>query len=361
MLDRGRHVVEIRKGSGHEWIRYPVDYTIGSKWQQAYATRLSDGRLLVFPIQYSRLQEAWVNYWEIVDARGSPRTAISQFHEIPADATYQTACAACHTSQLRLDTGVGSSAVPVFREAGINCEMCHGPSRPHVERMTRGNRTSTARADTPVDFTRIAPEQSVAICAQCHAQSAVHEAAAGGAINYSARGAWYRTYPTHLLSDFPRAAFYRDGRFRATTFISEAFARSACFRKGAATCVSCHDPHPSDAAANPTSLKFIADDSEMCTQCHAGLREDPARHTRHRAGTEASRCVSCHMPRIADALLFAARSHQIDDVPDAAMTARFGLADSPNACLACHGDKDVAWLQAQMAGRPARQTPQALR
>ena len=30
------------------------------------------------------------------------------------------------------------------------------------------------------------------------------------------------------------------------------------------------------------------------------------------------------MPRIAEALLFKARSHQIDDIPDAEMTARFG-------------------------------------
>ena len=55
-------------------------------------------------------------------------------------------------------------------------------------------------------------------------------------------------YPTHLLSSFPATALYRDGRFRATTFISEAFARSQCFQTGGATCASCHDPHPPDAA-----------------------------------------------------------------------------------------------------------------
>jgi predicted CXXCH cytochrome family protein len=349
--DDDRHFIEIRKGSSNQWVRYPVDYTIGSKWQQAYATRLADDRVLVFPIQYSRLRSAWVNYWEIVDARGSRRTAISQFHENPADAVYQNTCAPCHTSQLRVEDRAGTPAAAIFRETGINCEMCHGPSLTHVERMKSGLRTSRAGVETPVDFTRISPEQSVAICAQCHAQSAVHDAQPGGAVNYSERGAWHRTYSTHLLSSFPRAAFYRDGRFRATTFISEAFARSQCFRKGGATCVSCHDPHPSDAATNPTSLKFSADSNEMCLQCHADFRQTPARHTRHEAGSEASRCVSCHMPRIADALLFKARSHEIDDVPDAAMTARFGNDDSPNACLSCHRDRDAAWLQLQMTAR----------
>lgn len=80
-------------------------------------------------------------------------------------------------------------------------------------------------------------------------------------------------------------------------------------------------------------------------------RNGPRRHTRHEPGTEASRYVSCHMPRIAEALLFKARSHEIDDVPDAAMTARFGNEDSPNACLSCHRDRDAAWLQLQMATR----------
>jgi hypothetical protein len=55
------------------------------------------------------------------------------------------------------------------------------------------------------------------------------------------------------------------------------------------------------------------------------------------------------MPRNMDALLFRARSHQIDDIPDAAMTARFGEDDSPNACLTCHRERDAAWLAAQLA------------
>lgn len=66
------------------------------------------------------------------------------------------------------------------------------------------------------------------------------------------------------------------------------------------------------------------------------------------AGIEASRCVSCHMPRIMEALLFPARSHEIDDVPEASMTERFGHDNSPNACLTCHRDRGVAWLREKM-------------
>jgi predicted CXXCH cytochrome family protein len=354
MTDGTRHFIEIRRGDNGEWVRYPVDYVIGSKWQQAYATKLPDSRLLVFPIQYSRLRSAWINYWELVDAPGSPRTDIPQFHRAPADAIYQTTCAPCHTSQLSFARGAVQPAA-AFREPGINCEMCHGPSLDHVERLKTGIKAASRAAATPVSFRRLSADRYVAVCAQCHAQSAVHDAQAGGAVNYSETGEPFRTYSLELPAAFSRKAFYRDGRYRATTFISEAFARTECFRKGDATCGSCHDPHPPNAAQNPTSLKFSEDADTMCVQCHTDWRDRPERHTRHAAGTEASRCVSCHMPRIMEAVLFQARSHEIDDIPDAEMTGRFGNAGSPNACLSCHATRDAAWLHNSLAAfRPAK-------
>ncbi len=348
VTDGSKHFIEIRNGENGQWSRYPVDYVIGSKWQQAYATTLPDSRLLVFPIQYSRLRSAWVNYWKIVDAPGSPRADISRFHRVPQDAVYQSTCAPCHTSQLSFPNGAARPADATYREGGINCEMCHGPSLDHVERLKGRRSAQLPASSSPISFRRLPAEQYVAVCAQCHAQSAVHDAQPGGEVNYSQTGAPVRTYPTELPSSFSRKAFYRDGRYRATTFISEAFARSACFRQGGATCGSCHDPHPADAAANPNSLKFREDADAMCVQCHSALRDRPERHTRHAAGSEAGRCVSCHMPRIMEAVLFQARSHEIDDIPDAEMTERFGSVDSPNACLSCHRDRDSAWLRTGM-------------
>jgi predicted CXXCH cytochrome family protein len=349
VMEGTRHAIEIRRADSGQWVRYPVDYVIGSKWQQAYATKLPDSRLLVFPIQYSRLRSAWVNYWEMVDAPGSARTDISQFHRAPADAVYQTSCAACHTSQLSFGGGATQPGAATFREGGINCEMCHGPSLGHVERMKGGSKAGAGAAATPVSFRRLSADRYVAVCAQCHAQSAVHDAQPGGAVNHSETGEPFRTYSFELPSAFSRKALYRDGRYRATTFISEAFVRSECFRKGGATCGSCHDPHPPNAAQNLNSLKFEADADAMCVQCHTDLRDRPERHTRHAAATEASRCVSCHMPRIMEAVLFQARSHEIDDIPDADMTERFGNADSPNACSTCHADRDAAWLRTSLS------------
>jgi predicted CXXCH cytochrome family protein len=181
-------------------------------------------------------------------------------------------------------------------------------------------------------------------------QSGQHEPEPGGAMNYSESGEkFYRVLSSEPLIDYPRKAFYKDGRFRETTFIVESFLRSKCFREGGATCGNCHDPHAADAAQNLKSVKFAANPDKMCIGCHVQFQANPEAHTHHAAASEASRCVSCHMPRIMNSLLFEARYHQIDDIPDAEMTARFGQAESPNACLMCHKDRNAAWLTRSLA------------
>ena len=167
-------------------------------------------------------------------------------------------------------------------------------------------------------------------------------------MNYSTTGNTYLAQTSLRPYDaFARRAFYKDGRFRETTFIVEAFTRSACYRKGTAQCASCHSPHTPGFQSNQTSLKFGKDSDEMCLTCHTEMRGRVAEHTHHAVNSEASRCVSCHMPRIVNALLFKARSHQIE-IPTADLTQRFGQEDSPNACLICHKEKDANWAAAKL-------------
>jgi predicted CXXCH cytochrome family protein len=348
-IEKNRHYFATR-GDGGAWQLYPVDYTIGSKWQQAYATRLADGQIQVFPIQYNKLKGTWVNYWKIIDPPGSERSDPGLFHRMGSGTNYQTNCAPCHTSQLHArNPHWQDTRALVFREPGVNCEMCHGPSARHVDAMTAGRPYSKAPVDPPVDFAKLDNRRFVAICAQCHMQSAVREKGPKGEWNYSESGnSFLPRYSSRPFVDFSRRAFYKDGRFRETTFIAEAFMRSACYRKGQAQCGNCHEPHPADAAANPTSLKHRDDPDQMCLPCHAAYAGRIEAHTHHPVSSEASRCVSCHMPRIMNSLLFQARTHQIDDIPRADMTLRFGPQESPNACLSCHREKDATWVDSRL-------------
>jgi predicted CXXCH cytochrome family protein len=343
-----RPYFDIRTEAG-TWQRFHVDYTIGSKWQQAYATALPDGRFQVLPIEYNRLKRAWINYWKLIDPPGAPRTIVSQFPRLSSATNYQQNCAICHTSQLR---AASEQPLPLehasFLQPGVNCEMCHGPSAWHVKRQATANLTAKDALDPPVDFRTIDHREGVRICAQCHRQSAVREMGKNSEMNYRTDGAtfvpkaWSRPYDA-----FSRRAFYKDGRFRETTFIVEAFTRSACYRKGTAQCASCHAPHLPNFEVNQTSLKFKDEPNEMCLGCHKEYRGRIGEHSHHAAATEASQCISCHMPRIMNALLFQARSHQIE-IPRADLTQRFGQSESPNACLLCHSEKDANWAEQQL-------------
>lgn len=350
VVRNGRHFFEIRQSDGL-WHSYPVDYTIGSKWQQAYATRLPNGQIHVFPIQYNAIEKKWLNYWKVIDAPGSERSNPNEWEKLDDSTNYLINCAVCHTSQLRNARGGGYDPDNlVFREPGIDCEMCHGPSAEHVEAMTAGRPYRKQPLEPPVTFSKIGNRDFVAVCSQCHMQSNVHAASPRGELNYSTTENFFIKNAALPLAEFTRGAFFKDGRFRQTTFMVEALERSQCFRKGQASCGTCHNPHVHNESKNPTSLKFQDQPDLMCTGCHSQFR-DPSRataHTHHPLNTEASRCVSCHMPRIMDAVLFRARSHQIDDIPNAEMTLRFGQEDSPNACLLCHAEKTPQWVQGEL-------------
>ncbi len=312
LLDKGRHFIELLRPNGM-FARYAIDAVVGSKWQQAYATRAPNGELHVLPVQYNRLNQQWVNYWRIIDPPGSERARIAAFHQFRDLTAYQPNCAPCHTSQWTAKASL---------EPGINCEMCHGPSAAHAKGAT-----------AEFSFKRATVEESVAVCAQCHAQSAQR----------TPQG-FPPVYLRRPYSEFDRKAFYRDGRFRETTFLVEAFERTACYREGKASCVSCHDPHPKAGAVNEKSLRYPADSDQMCLQCHPASFGEKG-HTRH----ENTRCADCHMPKIMNALLFKAGTHQIDDIPRADPLLRFGREESPNACLSCHSAKSNEWVKKELA------------
>jgi predicted CXXCH cytochrome family protein len=234
--------------------------------------------------------------------------------------------------------------------------MCHGPSAQHVAELTANEPYPKEPLDPPVNFRDLGNRDFVRICGQCHMQSAIRTPGPSGELNYSRSGGFYIRNPSIPFGEFARIGFYKDGRFRQTTFIVEALERSQCFKKGHITCGTCHDPHGHDADSNLTSVKFRDQPDLMCTGCHSQFQNSAAlaAHTHHRIESEASRCVSCHMPRIMDAVLFRARTHQIDDIPNADMTQRFGQDKSPNACLSCHSEKSAGWVKQELqTWRPA--------
>jgi len=339
-----------------QWHHYRVDYTIGAKWQQTYATRLPSGEIQVFPLQYNRLEKRWIAFWKMIDTPKSERGIVVNFPRLSPDTAYLVHCGPCHTSQLRLTTLISPKIKDLASaEGGINCEMCHGPSGDHVASM----RTAKPGYNTPplklqVEFKKISSRDYIAICAQCHLQSAILGLGPEGEFNYRHYAdTFYAHYQSRPYEEFALRANYKDGRFRVISFAVESFLRSQCVQKGGAHCGHCHDFHPADIK-NERDLKFLDNPDQMCLQCHPTYAANLEAHTHHPADSKGSRCTACHMPKIMITVMFKTMTHQLDDIPNAEMTERFGQHDSPNACLICHTDKDVAWLKRELSKWPGK-------
>ncbi len=319
--------------------------------------RLPDSRLLVFPIQYSRLRSAWVNYWEPGRCAG---LAAHRHRAIPPragrcrvsdDAARRVTPVSCRSRRAPCEP-----AAATFREGGINCEMCHGPSLDHVERLKSGV-TVARRPRRHLSAFDDCRQTGTSRCARSATRSRPCTTRSRAAPSIIPK----RVIRSALTpSSFRRRSHARRCIATAATARRRSSARRSrdrnVFAKGTRRAARATIRIRPNAAQNPTSLKFAtgrrrdvrAVPHDACANSPSGIRV-------MRPNTEASRCVSCHMPRIMEALLFQARSHEIDDIPDAEMTERFGNADSPNACVSCHADRDAAWLRTSLAAfRPAK-------
>ena len=333
----------------NQWHRYRVDYTIGAKWQQTYATRLLNGEIQVFPLQYNRQEKRWIAFWKMIDTPKAERGTVVNFSRHSPDTAYLVHCGPCHTSQLRLGTLVSPRIKDLeYTEPGINCEMCHGPGGDHVASMRTAKPGYKPPLKLQVEFGKISSRDYIAVCAQCHLQSAILGLGPEGEYNYRHfADTFYVHYQSRPYDEFALRAHYKDGRFRVISFAIESFLRSKCVQKGGAHCGHCHDFHPSDIR-NERDLKFLGHPDQMCLQCHPSYAANLEAHTHHPAASEGSRCTACHMPKIMTTVMFKTMTHQLDDIPRTEMTERFGQVDSPNACLICHKDKDIAWLKHEL-------------
>jgi predicted CXXCH cytochrome family protein len=358
--DETQHYFDIMDNDGG-WHHYRVDYTIGSKWQQTYATRLPNGEVQVMPLQYNRAQKRWSAFWKMIDVPGSERAQVTNFPNLSKDTAYLAHCGPCHTSQLRTKTT--NSPEPkdlVIAEGGINCEMCHGPGGDHVISMRSAKPGDKPPLKLQVEYGKISSRDYVAICGQCHLQSFVLTLGPEGEVNYRhSPDTFYVHYRSLPYGEFALRCFYRDGRFRVISFAVESFLRSKCYQKGQANCGHCHDFHPAENS-NERALKFLDNPNQMCLQCHAEYAAKLEAHTHHAAKSEGSRCTACHMPKIMTTVGFKTMTHTIDDIPSAEMTARYGQEYSPNACLICHTDKSISWLRQELGNwNQAVATPSA--
>src|SRR5699024_2342411 len=207
----------------------------------------------------------------------------------------------------------------------VSCEACHGPGRAHVDfvQSEEVGGATIERIRQDLELTKNASQTArVNQCAQCHSRR--EEVAP----NYRHNGDFLDYFnPTLPHPD----AYFADGQIRDEVYVYGSFLQSRMFNEEGVKCNDCHDPHSLELKANVT-------DNSLCMQCHEP-QYNTFEHLRHQVNTEASQCVSCHMPGRYYMEIDYRRDHSFR-VPRPDLSAQFG---TPNACNDCHDDKSPQW------------------
>ena len=347
---------------------FVVDYTLGAKRYQGYLSTLPEGRIYVLPVFWQIDSKRWIDWKEITPI---PDGA----HDIRQ--IWNRNCFNCHGTNIVQGYDLdGKQYKSTWTEMGIGCEACHGPGRQHVALMEEWEKNPASKpkydnssknrqlSETLKIFsTRSSePRRTYDTCAYCHGNKNNVFVGFKGGDNYA-------DYATPFLISEPLPSFDFQGEFwpdgRPNRFNRpQALTMSGCFKAGAITCTNCHVAHGS---RNEHSLKVNiyqgSNGDALCTQCHTAPKT-PGRqpsavsfqpkasftgvglehHTFHKADSEGSRCINCHMSDVNWRLLIRRRDHTFQPpVPE--NTAQFGI---PNACTTCHDDRSPEWAAAQM-------------
>jgi hypothetical protein len=358
---------------------YSVEETIGSRFFQYYAGRLRSGpepdghgmyhTTFVLPFGYWIDQKQWVPVVHVSEEVADPDRAdpfvVSSDAEDGVDYySYKAHCSTCHSTFAFGDLMITSTSGSVWRLGRYSPHSMHF-SAPgfladaHPDLWPAGKRSFDLSKDDWESIMiavgdSVASETGVSMgitCGACHL--GVKEHAEGRMekppflpsspyLHVEAKKDISFGRTNRMLNSIcARCHSGKRQEFGAgmSTWNSIEFTdavKSPCFEE--ATCVDCHDPHK---PIGKTWTRTAAQDDASCLKCHPRFASDELlkAHTHHQVGSQGSRCMSCHMPRINEGLQDMVRTHMIYEPTNRDMIE----ANEPNACNMCHTDKPIDW------------------
>lgn len=314
-------------------------YTIGSKFKQRYmipATINGKKDFRLGNYQWNEETKKWQDfkpykYWY----------ADSYPHDNKEFPTSNT-CDGCHF------TGYMSTGVRV--EPSISCESCHGPASEHVK--DPDNNIFKASLNDPI--------RTNEVCFQCHMRNRDKRIETQ---RLQGKDLWMdaKDYPDGYEPGKPLISYKLPAPFAPGEETKEFWANGAAKKnrtqgneyihdnmyQHGITCINCHDPHKlSNTAQKPEG-------NDACMKCHTlgsiiGPHQDSLeQHTHHKADSNGSLCIECHMPKTGKHTgksPLSVRSHRFTFTYPA-QTKAYNMPPETNACYACHKDKTLDSLQ----------------
>ena len=334
--------VQIAAGDGarHD---YAVRYTFGFDPLQQYLIEAPRGRYQALGVAWdARPRSAGGQRWFHLQPRhGADRRDV--LHWTQPAGTWNFMCAECHSTGVRKGYDAASDAyTTTWSDIDVGCEACHGQGSRHVAwargappdrtadpgmglvtRLGEGDPVWQVRAgEVTAARGGAASHLEVETCARCHSRRSQL---------WGAYVAGQSIEQTHRVALVEQGLYFADGQQEDEVFEYGSFTQSRMYAAGV-SCRDCHDPHSGELRAAGNAL---------CTRCHAPGAFDAAAHHFHRVGSEASRCVTCHMPARTYMAVDSRRDHAFR-VPRPDESVRFG---TPNACgtAGCHDNRPAAW------------------
>ncbi len=321
-----------RQGTAVARPPLPFDVAVGSRWMQSYFARDETGAHRVVARCYDIREGVWRDVATVLDGIRGRRPGVDPPSLGPLGLrSFEVDCAGCHSSRpvLRVELTTGRLEGR-WHDLALDCETCHGGGADHAGSW-KGLREPVAMER----LERLPARARTALCARCHGGPA----AAGDFGPEDAR------HFVGLLGD--REGHFPDGSASGQVYQYSAFVRSPCHVEGNLSCTDCHEAHGA-------GMRAAAHKDALCTRCHEGYVT--AAHTHHDVQQEGGRCVSCHMPRLLTGFMAHQRDHRIG-LPLPA------TPHAPDACTACHLDRDKQWADAAYRrwwGDPPRATLDAI-
>ena len=330
----------IRELKGGVTLDYQVLWALGGKNVFYFLAAWEGGRLQTLPLAYDVKTKKWYN---------NPQSAIRHFPNMNQGGmqdsalswrdrqyTFNTSCYGCHVSQLKNNFDLTNNTYQTnWKEAGINCETCHGPCAEHV-RVCKEAGQGKMPKDLKIIITKtFTPEQHNSSCASCHAKMRPVTA------SYYPGDRYFDNFDLITLEN---PDFYPDGRDLGENYTMTGWHLNTCQQKSNLHCVTCH--------TSSGRYRFKNDDlteaNKACTSCHQDNGKFYEKHTHHSVSKSSPKCIECHMPTTRFGNM--SRSDHSFRPPMPAATIKF---KSPNACNICHDDQSAEWanrLVIQWAG-----------